>query len=112
MGTPALPTIYTALGGQECIDEVGIEKIHHKNTQLREYLINNLVNLGLDLTVAEDPSNRSAIVMIKSDHPERIVAKLSEKDIILDSRPGHVRVSPHFYNTIDDLDHLISCWPT
>ena len=112
MGTPALPTIYTALGGQKCIDEVGIEKIHNRNTFLREYLIDNLLQLGLDLTIAEDTTSRSAIVMIKSDHPERIVARLSEKDVILDNRPGHVRVSPHFYNTTDDLDRLINCWPT
>jgi selenocysteine lyase/cysteine desulfurase len=112
MGTPALPTIYTAMGGQKCIDEVGIETIYNKNTQLREYLINSLRELGLDLTVAKNPSDRSAIVMIRSEFPESIVASCSDKGVIVDSRPGHVRVSPHFYNTVDDIDHFISCLPT
>ena len=111
MGTPALPTIYTALGGQECIDEIGIEKIHERNTWLREHIIAQLLAKGLDLTVPENPSDRSAIVMIQSTQPDKIVEELAQKDIIVDSRPGHVRASPHFYNSIDDIDHFINCWP-
>jgi len=112
MGTPALPTIYSALGGQKCIDEIGITRIHRWNTQLTEYLIDRLREKGLQLTVADNPSDRSGIVMIQSDNPETIVEDLHKKDVILDSRPGHVRVSPHFYNSLEDIDHLISCWPS
>ena len=111
MGTPALPTIYTALGGQESIDAVGIEKICERNSWLREYLITNLLAKGLDLTIPEVSSDRSGIVMIRSDRPDKIVEDLAQKNIIVDSRPGHVRVSPHFYNTLEDLDRLVNCWP-
>ena len=39
LGTPALPTIHTALGGQEIIDEVGMEAIIARNTMLTDHLI-------------------------------------------------------------------------
>ena len=34
--------------------------------------------------------------------PSRVVKALAEQHIIVDYRPGHVRVSPYFYNTIDE----------
>ena len=33
--------------------------------------------------------------------------RLADHDIIVDSRPGYVRVSPHFYNTHDELDRFV-----
>ena len=40
--------------------------------------------------------------MLPSEHPHRDVARLGDAGIITDARPGHVRVSPYFYNVADD----------
>jgi selenocysteine lyase/cysteine desulfurase len=103
MGTPALPTVHTALGGQEIIDEVGMETIVARNRELTDFLLAECHNAGFRLTVAADPEHRSAIVMIQHPDPPGAVAHLAEAGIIVDHRPGHVRVSPHFYNTEDEL---------
>ena len=34
LGTPALPTVHTALGGQEILDEVGIDAVVERNRSL------------------------------------------------------------------------------
>ena len=52
--------------------------------------------------VAASPGERSAIVMIPSDDPAAGVARLAEADIVADARPGHVRLSPFFYNLSED----------
>lgn len=106
LGTPALPTVHTALGGQEIIDEVGLPAILERNGELTDHLIDAAEAAGMSLTLA-DPDHRTFILMIQHDDPSGAVKHLAEEGIIVDYRPGHVRVSPHFYNTTDELDRCI-----
>lgn len=106
LGTPALPTVHTALGGQEILDEVGIEAVAARNSALTERLITGCRAAGLEVRAAE-PGSRSAIVMVRRDDPAGAVRTLAEQGIIVDHRPGFVRVSPHFYNTEDEVDACV-----
>lgn len=107
LGTPALPTVHTALGGQEIIDEVGITAIYERNQTLTTHVVERAQEAGFELTIPPDPKDRSAIIMIRHPDPPAAVTKLAEQGIIVDHRPGHVRVSPHFYNTVEEIDHCI-----
>ncbi len=107
MGTPAVPTVHTALGGQELIDSVGIEAIEARNRSLSQRLVQELEGAGFSLRVASRPVERTAIVMVKHPRPASAVAALAGEGIIVDHRPGHVRVSPHFYNTEEDVDRFV-----
>ena len=40
--------------------------------------------------------------MVPHDDPAGQVKRLADADIIVDARPGHVRLSPFFYNIKDD----------
>jgi selenocysteine lyase/cysteine desulfurase len=106
MGTPSLPTVHTALGGQEIVDELGISLIARRNRQLTAHLVDRCRESGFPLRLAE-PEHRSAIVMIRHDDPPGAVAHLAEHGVIVDHRPGHVRVSPHVYNTEEELDRCV-----
>ena len=106
LGTPALPTVHTALGGQEIIDEVGMPAILERNGELTRYLIDVAEAAGFTLRLA-DPEHRTFIIMIQHDDPSGAVKHLAEHGIIVDYRPGHVRVSPHFYNTTEEIDRCI-----
>lgn len=106
LGTPALPTVHAALGGQEIVDEVGIERIRAHNATLTEMLIERVRALGFAVRCAPEPAQRSAIVMIGHDDPAGCVAHLAKRDIIVDHRPGFVRVSPHFYNTAAEIERI------
>ena len=114
MGTPALPTVHTALGGQEIIDEVGMEAIEARNRALTDQLLAGCHDAGFRLTIAADPGHRSAIVMVQHPNPPGAVAHLAKAGIIVDHRPGHVRVSPHFYNTEEEIGFFLEslkCFP-
>lgn len=106
MGTPALPTVHTALGGQEIVDGLGIDVIAERNRHLTEYLVDRLEESGFDLRLAE-PDRRTAIVMVRHTDPAGAVAGLAAEGIIVDHRPGHVRVSPHVYNTEAEIDRCV-----
>ena len=106
LGTPALPTVHTALGGQEIIDEVGFDAILERNAMLTARLIEVAGDRGFELRLAE-PEHRTSIVMVRHDDPSGAVKHLAANDVIVDYRPGYVRFSPHFYNTVEEVDRSI-----
>ncbi|MEM7416049.1 MAG: aminotransferase class V-fold PLP-dependent enzyme [Gemmatimonadota bacterium] len=106
LGTPALPTVHTALGGQELIDEIGIGSIVERNRTLTRHTVDTAEAAGFELKLP-DPEHRTAIVMIQHDDPPGAVRHLAELGTIVDHRPGYIRVSPHFYNTEDEIDRCI-----
>lgn len=107
LGTPALASVHLALGGQEIIEEVGIDAIAARNRELVEHLVNAATAAGFALRTAAAPDQRSAIVMIRHQDPPGAVAHLAKHAIVVDHRPGYVRVSPHFYNTPEELDRCV-----
>ena len=107
LGTPALATVHTALGGQEIVDEVGMAAIRAQNVALTERLVERCTEAGFSLRVSDHPETRSAIVLVRHDEPGAAVAHLAGRGIIVDNRPGVVRASPHFYNTLDEVDEFV-----
>jgi kynureninase len=102
MGTPSLAAVYAQLGGLEYIEEIGVPAIREASAALTEHLIATLRGAGFMPKVAAEPARRSAIVMIPMPDPAAAVRHLAAGGVIADSRPGHVRFSPFFYNTQDD----------
>jgi selenocysteine lyase/cysteine desulfurase len=102
MGTPSLAAVYAQLGGLEYIEEIGVPAIRATTAALTEDLIATVRAAGFTPKVAAEPERRSAIVMIPMPDPAAAVRHLAAGGIIADSRPGHVRFSPFFYNVQDD----------
>ncbi|HJQ67123.1 MAG TPA: aminotransferase class V-fold PLP-dependent enzyme [Gemmatimonadales bacterium] len=102
LGTPALAAIYTQLGGLEYIEEIGVPAIRRVTADLTEDLIARARDAGLKPRTAATAEHRSAIVTIPSPDPAAAVVQLASRGIIADARPGHVRLSPFFYNIQDD----------
>ena len=102
LGTPALASVYAQLGGLEYIEEIGVPAIREATALLTEDLIATARAAGFKPKVAAEPERRSAIVMIPMPDPAASVRHLAAGGVIADSRPGHVRFSPFFYNVQDD----------
>ncbi len=102
LGTPALAAIYAQLGGLEYIEEIGVAAIRQVTAALTEDLIARARAAGFAPKVAAEAAARSAIVMLPMSDPAAAVRHLGEGGVIADARPGHVRLSPFFYNVQDD----------
>ncbi len=102
LGTPAVPTIYTADGGLDIVREISVERICERTRFLTNDLIARARERGWTIRAPQEPECRSSIVMLEIDRPEEIVKALVARNIITDSRPGLLRVSPYFYNTIEE----------
>ena len=102
LGTPAVAAIYSQLGGLEYIEEIGVRKIREVTGALTEDLIGRARAAGFAPKVAADAAKRSAIVMLPMADPAAAVRHLAEGGVVADARPGHVRLSPFFYNVQED----------
>ena len=102
LGTPALAAVHAQLGGLDYIEEIGIPAIREAAGALAEDLIEQARERGWHPRVAAAAADRSAIVMLPMADPHAAVRHLAEARIIADARPGHVRLSPFFYNVRDD----------
>ena len=60
-----------------------------------------------DYTVVT-PENHGAMIAIKSNDVEQLVSCLADEGVIVSSRDGNLRISPHFYNDMSDVDALFA----
>jgi kynureninase len=102
LGTPSLAAVYAQLGGLDYIEEIGVPAIRRVTAVLTEDLIARAAERGFQPKVARRATERSAIVMLPAVDPSAAVRHLAASGIIADARPGHVRLSPFFYNLQDD----------
>jgi selenocysteine lyase/cysteine desulfurase len=82
--------------------EIGVEPIRKRTRYLSDDLIRRFQQKGWPIRSPLDSRVRSSIVMLELERPNEIVAGLSERGIIVDFRPGLLRISPSFYNTIEE----------
>jgi len=108
LGTPPLATVHMALGAHSLLESVGFERIYARDRALTDHLVERLREEGFSLRMREDPERRSNIVMVRMSEEARVVSELAEAGIVVDHRPGHVRVSAHVYNTTDELEHFVA----
>jgi selenocysteine lyase/cysteine desulfurase len=108
MGTPAMPTIYTASGGLDIVLEIGSRTICERTRYLTSDLIARARERGWCVRAPVEAEQRSSIVMLELEQPEEIVEELLKREIITDRRPGLVRISPYFYNTIEENEQVVA----
>ena len=59
---------------------------------------------GVRTFTPHEPERRCGIVTLESQHPEEVERRLHEDGVIVDSRPGRVRLSPHWCVTHEELE--------
>jgi selenocysteine lyase/cysteine desulfurase len=106
-GTPPVPSIYAGIAGIELMQEIGIERTRKHVRRLTELLIEGVDELGGIVVTPRNPAERGALVCIKSTDAERLVAELAKEQIVTSSRDGNLRVSPHAYNTPEDVKAVL-----
>jgi len=87
--------------------EIGIAATRKHVGRLTELLVEGVDDLGGTVVTPRNPSERGALVCIKSTDAERLVDELAREGIVTSSRDGNLRISPHAYNTPEDIKTLL-----
>jgi selenocysteine lyase/cysteine desulfurase len=107
VGSPSFISLVGATEALKLLLNVGVENVERRILMLTGRLIEAVENLGLKLQTPEEQQHRSGIVNFKIAEPEEVAEKLGSKGIVVSARAHGIRVSPHFYNTEEEIDRLI-----
>jgi selenocysteine lyase/cysteine desulfurase len=103
-GTWAVGCHYAGLAGLELMLEVGVENIQERLRDLTDRILERCDEAGARTFTPRERSKRCGIVTLECDHPEEVEAKLHAAGVVVDSRPGRIRLSPHWCVTDDELE--------
>jgi len=107
-GTPAIPAYYAALPGLDIIREVGVDRIRAASRGMTRRLLDLVDAAGFRSVASRDPERLAGTVAVDVPDAARVAATLNARDFVVDYRPGvGVRLSPHFYNTMDEIDAMM-----
>ncbi len=107
-GTSNVPGYYTALPGLKIIREIGVERIREKSKKMTARLIELADQRGWKVNAPRDPERRGGTVAIDMPNAQEVCQELLRRDVLVDFRPrAGVRFSPHFYNTMEEIDRAI-----
>jgi len=114
---PGSPNFGGLLGMEAAIElllSVGIQEIETRILSLTDYLIKGLQASGcaIDTPIA-GRRERSGIVSFRHRALDsaQLYERLQTAGVIVSLRGDLIRVSPHFYNTEDELDRLLAVLP-
>ena len=104
-----------ALGLAAAIDElvgIGMEEVWRHDLELVDSLVEGISGLGIDIVSPLSDSERSAIVSLRlpsGNSSIEVAERLqSEYSILVTSRSGLLRVSPHVDNNLEEIESLVS----
>jgi len=106
-GTPPVPNIYAALAGIKLVQSVGLSRIEAHIRELTEAIKEGARQRGYTLVTPTDPNQHGALITLHSHDVDLLVSKLKQDGIITSSRDDNLRLSPHIYNNLEDIERLM-----
>ncbi|MEM1581675.1 MAG: aminotransferase class V-fold PLP-dependent enzyme [Candidatus Bathyarchaeia archaeon] len=87
--------------------DFGMENVEKKIKEIDEYLINRLLDYGYNIQTPLGEGEHHAIVNFRVKNPDKLMEFLLRNGVVASKRVGGIRVSPHFYNTKEEIDRFI-----
>lgn len=83
--------------------EIGVPNITGHLGQLTNSAIERLRRTSWELLTSVEPQERAGIVTFRPPNAKAMFERLKSKNITVSLREGCIRLSPHFYNTEEDV---------
>jgi cysteine desulfurase/selenocysteine lyase len=108
-GTYNMPGIAGLAASVDWFNQLGIERISGRILELTTELSERLESIGAEVASDRSPEHCSGIVSFElSGHsPRDLQRACRDRDVVVNSRDGRLRVSPHAYSSSGDIDRLI-----
>lgn len=87
------------------LEEVGVANVARHNTTLVDAIVERARERKWDVVT---PEARASIVTFRVPDVDRALAACAREGVVVNPRLGGIRVSPHFYNSMADVDKLFA----
>ena len=106
-GTPPIPSIYAGIAGIELMEEIGVEETREHVLHLNAHLVAGLDELGGTVVTPRERERHGALICVRSNDVEELVAALGRWGIVTSERDSNLRISAHAYNSVEDIDLVL-----
>ena len=106
-GTPPVPNIYAGIAGIRLMREIGVAATAEHVRRLNDLLLEGLDELGARVVTPRDPARRGPLIAVESSDVHALVEALAADEIVASSRDANLRISPHCYNSTEDIRALL-----
>jgi kynureninase len=107
-GTPGVVGFYAAKPGLEIIRQVGVQRIRERSLALTRRLMDGARAHGWRVATPGADETRGGTVTLDLPRGAEVLKELLRREVLVDYRPGAgIRISPHFYNTEEEIDHAL-----
>jgi selenocysteine lyase/cysteine desulfurase len=103
-GTPPIINAYVARAGMEMIAEIGVDNIRAWHEVLAQRLIDGGRARRLTIHGSADIARKTANTAFVVGDSHAVEAAMRTRGVIPSARGPVIRLAPHFYNTLDDVD--------
>ena len=113
-GTSPIALMHGLNASLELLNEVGVAYIQKHLETLTDLLCERLQDTAYELVSSRRPGEKSQIVCIRHRgglSPMDLYVHLKNQNIITAPRGDRLRISPHFYNTLTDIEQLVTALP-
>lgn len=104
-----LPGLWGLNASITTLRQIGVDRIGKHILELTGHAIEGLQGAGYEITSPLAPEERSGVLSFR--HPaipsEQIRARLEQAGVDVTVRGADLRISPHFYNDLSDIDSLL-----
>ena len=108
LGCPHFSGIFALGASVDLMTGIGIKEIEARALTLNRSLTTGLMEAGWTvLSPITNDGMRSAETLVAADEPSRVVARLTERKIIVTEKPQGIRVATDFFNNDEDIERLI-----
>ena len=95
----------TASVGMIC--DLGVRDIAEHTRALHEPLLEWADANGVRVTSPRDDAHRSAIICLAPEHAAEAYHAIKRAHIVCSLREGAIRLAPHFFNTVEEMEKVI-----
>jgi selenocysteine lyase/cysteine desulfurase len=106
-GTPPVFEAYVARAGMAWLRELGLDAVGAWTRTLGRRCVERGRERGLTVMGPTDPDRRAPTTAFACSDSHAAEAALLERGIIASARGPALRLAPHFFNTLDEVDHAV-----
>ncbi len=106
-GTPVIPSLFAVAEGLRLLLDVGVDRAWAVSGELHDLIRDGVQEIGGTVVTPAEPGAHGPMIAIAATDEYALVDALGRDHVVVSSRDGNVRISPHFYNNDSDIERLL-----